>query len=324
MTGRASEEVSSRIRPSRYFEALYVGAPVRNLLYGGIGRVHSIYRRTLNIVDPAGGLVSIVDETLGRGPFSFVVRLPAGVSFDSLNISLSDSVVREAKSLVIGSGSLIVSTDQAQTYDPRFIPSAIRPTEAQVRKNLSVAREFVSRKGHMEGLGQLIRLVQGADAIKVGRLNVYSSFALPHVLDLLDGLSSQSIEQVKRCSVELIGLGPGATPSADDLLSGLMLSMLAGAKSFHRHMDFVREACSAISSSAKGKTTTLSLEYLRYASEGLGNEFVMDFLRNMIFGDASKVRRSALRLVAMGETSGTDIALGALLGILKYLDILHS
>jgi hypothetical protein len=75
-----------------------------------------------------------------------------------------------------------------------------------------------------------------------------------------------------------------------------------------------------ISRSVPGKTTLLSEEYLMHAAMGQGNEPVMRLMRRILTAGPRQVRDATRRLLMVGETSGTDIVFGILLGCELALD----
>jgi hypothetical protein len=113
---------------------------------------------------------------------------------------------------------------------------------------------------------------------------------------------------------ELLGLGPGLTPSSDDMLSGLMLQCSLYSRNRGYLRDATRLVCRAVEAGSGGRTTRLSEEFLRQAAQGRANEPVMRLCEASLTAGREEVSRETKRILAIGETSGTDIALGVVLG----------
>ena len=72
-----------------------------------------------------------------------------------------------------------------------------------------------------------------------------------------------------------------------------------------------RAACSRRGS---GRTTILSEEYLRQAASGRGNEQAMRLCTALLTGSGKLVERETMRMLEIGESSGTDTVLGIVIG----------
>ncbi|WP_158562822.1 DUF2877 domain-containing protein [Marinitenerispora sediminis] len=104
----------------------------------------------------------------------------------------------------------------------------------------------------------------------------------------------------------LLGLGPGLTPSGDDLLCGALLAVraLGGPDRTDVLAAAVRRARSA--------TTALSAALLEHAARGEGCPQAVGLVEAVTGHRAVAPALAALR--AVGHTSGTDLALGVLAG----------
>lgn len=110
----------------------------------------------------------------------------------------------------------------------------------------------------------------------------------------------------------VIGLGPGLTPSGDDVVAGSLAALaIAG-----RLDDSVR---AAVDAAARTRTTALSAALVAAAGRGEMIPQAARLLKSVAAGDpAERVRIAARALFAVGSTSGHDLAAG-LTGALKAL-----
>lgn len=102
-------------------------------------------------------------------------------------------------------------------------------------------------------------------------------------------------------ALRLVGLGPGLTPSGDDVLCGFLLAL--------RHLGG-RPLAAPVHHA--GRTTQLSAALLDHAARGDGCDPLVRLL-DAVAGHTSVPAALAV-LLAVGHTSGADLALGVLAG----------
>lgn len=128
---------------------------------------------------------------------------------------------------------------------------------------------------------------------------------LPRILEVL--LSDQRVVAPATVVDHLLGVGPGLTPSGDDILAGF----LVGAWSFGLAEDQLR---TVVLGAAPGGTTALSAALLRCATRGESIPQVSALLQALSERRASSSRLlddAIADLSQVGHTSGTGLAVGA-------------
>jgi Protein of unknown function (DUF2877) len=113
----------------------------------------------------------------------------------------------------------------------------------------------------------------------------------------------------------LVGLGPGLTPSGDDVLAGMLLALrlLGGAlRGGTRAVWLADWLGAAVTSDASDRTTSVSATLLHCAARGQAAAEVAAVLR--AFAGQEPAARAATRLLAAGHTSGADLAWGLAAG----------
>lgn len=124
----------------------------------------------------------------------------------------------------------------------------------------------------------------------------------PRLTDLRHALHADDASEVRRAARALIGLGPGLTPSGDDILCGALLAS--------RAWGGPRTPLSEALADASLRTPLLSEALLRHAVRGECVPQAHAFLR-ALSGDGAL--EPALReLLAVGHHSGGDLARGVL------------
>jgi uncharacterized protein DUF2877 len=112
-------------------------------------------------------------------------------------------------------------------------------------------------------------------------------------------------------ALALLGLGPGLTPSGDDVLCGFLLAL--------RHLT-TEPALAAraaglgarVAAHAAGRTTDLSAALLGHAARGDGCAQLIDLISAV--GRGHGVLPALRRLLTVGHTSGADLTVGVLAG----------
>jgi hypothetical protein len=281
---------------------------------GGEGTVHGVFDAAINILF-AGGLVSLVPEAVQRGPLNVTLRLPVGSPrMGSFGVRAGDKVRVRGSTLELGDRHLI-SFGSAEIYSPKHKFTLPMLTDDEIEANLEVVRKTALHFGNMAGLGELLALTPlGAGRATAGSLNMFASFALRRIGRLEQAFRSEEKDALTVAVSELIGLGTGLTPSSDDMLAGLVLVCVLYAKNRGYARRASRLIAQVIAEEARGRTTMLSEEYLVQAASGRGNEPVMRLCTSMLTGGRESVERETRRVLAIGETSGTDTVLGIVLG----------
>ena len=211
---------------------------------------------------------------------------------------------------------LEISLKDATIWRPRNRVDG-HPNFEHVKKNLKILEKFVANNGRREGLGQLLSHI---DEIAIGKISSTSNFneiakiVLPSLMNLFKAIKSESVDEIKKISGNLIGLGPGLSPSADDALMGLMISLWWSTNSLSGDIGRVKKINEAIISHAS-KTTLLSQQLLRHAAIGETNEVVEILLDGIFMGEPEDIGVGAQRVLNIGETSGIDMMAGILLGL---------
>lgn len=109
----------------------------------------------------------------------------------------------------------------------------------------------------------------------------------------------------------LIGLGIGLTPGGDDIVAGLLVGLRAAGKPV-----LLQQVRRAVGSRLAERTTAISADLLRLAAAGHASLEVLGLLAALHHHSADRLLAGSIdRLLAVGHTSGADLATGILLGL---------
>jgi hypothetical protein len=317
---RSTASISTRMARS-VLDASSVGRTALSRLNAGRGEgvVYGVFDGAINLL-LSGGLICLVPEGGEKGPLNLSVRLPVGQGrMSSLGIGEGDTVFLAGSSLELGD-RYRVRFGGAPVYSPeRGLPGPLLDKRG-IGGNLDVVKRAALLHGNMAGLGGLLAMAQTGRAMpRPYDLNIFASAALPRVIRLERALRADRRGALTDAVRGLVGLGPGLTPSSDDMLTALVLVCVLHSESLGGENGRPVPIAQAIASLPPGKTTLLSEEFLRQAASGMGNERVVRLCSAVLTGGRESVERETERVLGIGETSGTDAALGVVLGALFCL-----
>jgi hypothetical protein len=135
--------------------------------------------------------------------------------------------------------------------------------------------------------------------------------------DLAHACLDQDLRFVTRMGKEIIGLGPGLTPSGDDFLGGLFFA----ARSLHQVYpgDFFWDEDTVFDLMGWAKTRTHPISHTVFSDLALGHgpESLHDLVGGLLEGRGfNSILEAALRVGAIGHSSGWDMLAGAVTGML--------
>ena len=219
--------------------------------------MHSIFSGAIDVTLRGGLMVSIVREEVGSGPINIVTDLPRGRSMAELGVKKNAEVLRKDGEILIGGKAVLVSLEHASLYrTEKDFPTKPRSI-SEIRTNVAAVARTAARRGHHQGLGGLISLLVPSGIEKTKRpaeLNSFSRLALPRLRSLLGKIREGKISELGTEVQNLVGLGPGLTPSGDDMLSGLMVSLALIAHNLKGDTERVRRVNGEIALNAQKRT----------------------------------------------------------------------
>jgi hypothetical protein len=277
-----------------------------------VGIIHSVFNKAMNITFDET-LLALLSDELPRMPNS--VRLHSFVT-DELFPKLQPGM-----EVCIGNDTFVIPTcnfsfrlSDAPLWDPRPDVTAYKWNRETVAHYTNLLTQFLAKKQLKDGLAPLIGslfLGQPLEETPLFRM------AMPKLRLLAQASWQQNNAGIEEASSGLAGLGPGLTPSGDDVLGGFaavmaLLSSQLSADSLSR-----KHIARTIVAVAKPRTTKLSSVLLEFASRGEVSEQLGTLLLTLALPaeDSEIVLKAADRVLAFGASSGGDTLLGILLGL---------
>jgi hypothetical protein len=127
---------------------------------------------------------------------------------------------------------------------------------------------------------------------------------------LAEGCGKGSLVEVITAAEQLMGLGPGLTPSGDDMLAGVLvaLRLLGRAAGATRAVWLADWLAATVAFDARTRTTPISATLLHCAAQGQACADVLAVLRGV--AGHRPLEPAVHRLLRLGHTSGADLAWG--------------
>jgi hypothetical protein len=268
---------------------------------GGEGIVEGVHRSALNI-RWGDGLLTVAHESMGGLPNGILVDPP--IALDQIGILLGMRVQSDGFALRVPGASIVVLVAGAAGWSP-VMPVVRGVTLAARAARAAQAFSLAAGQAPPVGLGPLLVGITDRRA-RVGSLGRAAARSLARMMEALgDGRSALAVS----AAGPLIGLGPGATPSGDDLLVGVAAGLavtehpLAGA------------FAAGVARAAAGVTTSVAESYLVHAGRLEFSERVHDTALAVLEGPEARLPDAISQAMAWGATSGVDLLVGLLVGI---------
>ncbi len=286
-------------KPGTRLRALSISARVHaSLARPRCGHVLAAFPRSCYL-DLDGRIVALIAPALLNGPLNIVVdadawgdRAAAGAVATS-----TDRVLRIGGGVEIELAGAVVWNAALQPWPEEQVN--------KLRDNLPMLQGLLKSEAPEGGLARLVTGGHGP----TGADGPLDRTAAPAVADLAGGLRRRDAHLAAHAARTLAGLGPGLTPSGDDVLLGCLLALVVLPA---EGTDGIREA---IVSATRDRTTRISQAYLHAAAQGEAGEPWHHLIAAMAAGSTARVTGAARRVMAFGETSGSDMLAGFLLSV---------
>ena len=281
---------------------------------GMVGKVHSVFDHTINIVSPEESLVTIACKTVDDSPINLKV--------DSIRFK-EGGRPSESMPVAVKNGNIIIGNRFSITGlrdVPIWRPDLNVPSEIEVGRILDavhMAVNMVYVYGQPEGfkslLPYILRLVcPEPECPPIGSWNPYAEMAFPYFNGLVTCFELGDIGGAAEEASHLIGMGPGLTPSGDDFLCGFLGTLSLVSPFLGDQRKDIDDLSRMVISSINGRTNPISHEYLKHYARGKPSGSTSRMIQSLLDGTESSLVESIKNVCRVGHSSGTDIALGVL------------
>lgn len=262
----------------------------------GAARVHSVFRHVVNLDLGADRLLTLAGRHSDDAPDTLVVDVK---DWSDHPLYPGVEVCLQERRIMIGQ-NLAVSYERARPWHDE-LPAW--PQDASVlHANVRLARR------HLELQGKGIGLERSARDASTGLERAMIDRFQRSVQGLCQALAADDEGLANRHIDELVGFGPGLTPAGDDFLLGLVAVLNIPRSPCHqwRRLGAWVLRCAAL------QTNAISVAALRHAVRGRVRASLIDLCDALLHSGPMAMLLALARVVKMGSSSGSDIALGIL------------
>lgn len=298
---------------------------------GGRFEIHSVFDHAVYI-SCGGEFIKLIRNNNFLSPRSILIKTEESAPMSALGFEKGARASYDDGALDIGAGSVRIGLSRARVYKKEKLASK-RPLVGvqSAALNLRILRDVIYSHPGREGLVPLLESVELRGPMKLYLEPLGGSVAetaRPHIERLMWGLFSGDLGAVTDNAGAILGLGPGLTPSCDDFLAGLFLSLGFAGKSFYGNgggrARFFKKAGDEILKLAKEKTTVYSLGLIDDARSGEGTLAATGLIKSLVTGSPEDTASSAKMLLRMGATTGADTAVGIYYGVRFLISMLEA
>jgi hypothetical protein len=266
------------------------GAGLQPLLHTASweGRITAVFANSFLCTTPDERLLHLHAGPQLVSPFSLRVEGEFAKVIGEIPL-VQGMLVRKMGSGIDMAGHLHFRLDDITYYQsPRHFAGELNPDAVEI------ARQTLSSHGRTGGFDRL----PGAQTIVTAMQQA-----------LVNAHPGQLLEAARR----LIGLGPGLTPSGDDLLVGCLRGLWIMRRNEPAVLQMLDGLRTVLLPDLDERTTSVGAEFIRYAMDGAFAEVLDRAAEALLAPISPQLVQSAIgRLLAQGETSGTDTTLGLL------------
>ena len=231
--------------------------------------------------------------------------LPNGILLDDHEKDIADLKAEEGQHVLFKDDELIFPNGAIHLITGGAVSEAEScedPKKIYIRQ---AANELAALK-KINGISMLVEpLVLGKNNSAVIHLNPYCKKAYPVLERLTEVLMNNEEAGVRACLIKLLGLGTGLTPSADDVMLGMLYVFRKLRHKTPTSVDAFRDGIFELSDRC---TNRISSTYLKAIIRGSYFER-MERVWNGLCGTE---RLDISKLAQIGSSSGTEMLLGML------------
>ncbi len=254
--------------------------------------------------------ICVGTRNLPMGPLSLRTNVSDTLPWHARGVRLDEFVDIKQKTIFIGD-ILSINFDQSPCWEP---PSPLPWNKETLAQGLA-AIDRLSIKYVSHGLGQFIRTVRPDDdrgeIVKAAAPSIEGLYLAVQSQFRGESKASVAFEAAVR---ELIGFGPGLTPSGDDFLCGMLITLNA-----LDALQIKTQLAACIKMHAPERTNALSTAHMQAAGRGATHSTLHEVLICLLSGKTKTLPAKIVAVDGIGHTSGYDALAGICVTLRAYL-----
>jgi len=256
------------------------------------------------------------------GPLNVLCEMPSHLDWKKRGIT-THSIILSHGELILINDRFMLTLRGAQQWQPVTMSKiwSLKVMEERIK----VLSDEAQKRELCEGFSSLISLILNKNKGQAIKSTPLFEMARPGVESLLKWLEyefsecefsiSENINEIKA----LVGLGPGLTPSGDDFLGAIMVTLHSIGRK-----DLAKRMASILLPIALTQTGKISLAHLQCAAQGQGYKVLHDVIYALGESKKSKLESILKKMDDIGHTSGWDAMAGVALVLKALLGKGHS
>ena len=232
--------------------------------------------------------------------------LPIGIGMEDFEDAVLQLKPQQGQQIEVAENKLIFPNGTVQlTLRPSNKTVNCLPRRTLIRQ---AAEELVAL-GKSRGISMLVQpLILGQALAEEVKTNPYCMYAYPFFSKLVAAFDATDDFEIDSCIKKLLGLGLGLTPSADDVLLG-MLYVFRALPQYCPEPAALFRAC--IARQCDLHTNQISAAYLKSIMAGAPFERMESVFRGLCGAELLDIQQ----LTQIGSSSGSEMLLGMLIAL---------
>ena len=309
----------------RRMNASLCSSRLLRFLSGGrkTGQIHSVFENATNIEMEDGFIFALLPEKIPPNPRSVILPENEWAAYHSVVPRVGEEVLLEEKKLEIPHKEIRIGFGSAKSWDP--LPSLMGSPSSinEIRQKVRVLERFLCHNTQNGRAGEpfrerLYHVFENIPytAFSEASSNVFRKRLFHASEELFLRISNNHCEDLSAALDDLIGLGPGLTPSGDDLLTGVMGAGIYYSLICPAICGEVKKVNSQVAMRARKRTTVFGEMMLSDASREELVQPLGQLLQRLLFSKKEgNLLAYARRVTAIGDSSGKDMLAGVILGM---------
>lgn len=241
----------------------------------------------------------LCDKSWGQIPIGITVgNYPELIQI--LKPKQGQKVLMDGNQMVFPGGGMILQLIETQKEAEEICPR---------HENVLQAALALAAKEKPTGLSMLVwPLVLGEPYELRDEKNPYYAYGFRYLEKLIEAFSVNQSDEVATYTEKLLGLGTGLTPSADDVLLGMLYVFRRQSQSQSAEVSVLRNTICRL---AENRTNRISAAYLRAILLGAPFERMEQVYRGLCGVEQLDIEK----LLQIGSNSGSEMLLGMLIAL---------
>lgn len=261
------------------------------------GRIAQVFSKAINVLcESTGELYSFICSQLDNSPNSCRLLIR---NFDGLNINVGDEVYLNNEGIFIGD-KYKVDFNQNRIWlpEPVIFKPINRSDDIESKYWLDTAKYI---EGHLNTSRSLFNYTE--DNLFYKQI---SQKLIQYRQQLIEAFLNENITDIKHIVIDMIGLGIGLTPTADDYLCGLSAALFMSGQPANKYQHLFQQ----IIKENRDKTILLSAVTLEKAINNQYRESISHLLKKIFSEHDKNIIREIEAVMNIGSSSGSDMLYG--------------